>query len=104
MKNKHTKYLWKKLKYIIEKQKFLIVAQKLYEILGKKKINDYIINVFNPEDIVPSILHEIIAITPFTHIMTTNYDNLLERAYIETNKHHIDVLLFQDIIDQYLVL
>jgi hypothetical protein len=87
------------LKYLLDEQKFLVVAQELYEVLGENKINDYIINVFNPEDIVPSILHEIIAITPFSQIMTTNYDNLLERAYIETNKHHIDVLLFQDIID-----
>lgn len=91
--------LYTELKMLLEKNNYLDVAQELYEVLGDKEIQNLIENIFNPEGIIPSRLHEIISLTPFKHILTTNYDNLLERAYIETNKHHIDVVLFKDILE-----
>ena len=78
------------LKQLLEKHEFLMVAQELLERLGGETISAFIADVFDPDSIVPARIHELIAATPFRGYLTTNYDNLLERAYVRVKNRQID--------------
>lgn len=78
------------LKDLLEKKEYLMVAQELLEILGEEKVQSLINEALDPDGIIPSRLHELLAITPFRFRITTNYDNLLERAYVGTWNRHIE--------------
>jgi len=78
------------LKQVLEKREFLMVAQELLERLGGQAISDFMSDVFDPDSIVPARIHELIAAMPFRGYLTTNYDNLLERAYIHVRNRQID--------------
>jgi NAD-dependent SIR2 family protein deacetylase len=65
---------------------FLKVAQYY-----RMKVDDYaprreIIKVLRDKNIRPSPAHEALAALPFRYIITTNYDNLIERALIGQGK------------------
>jgi len=78
------------LKQVLEKREFLMVAQELLERLGGQAISDFMSDVFDPDSIVPARIHELIAAMPFRGYLTTNYDNLLERAYVHVRNRQID--------------
>ncbi len=59
----------------------MIVAQELREQLGDANLTRFIADTFDPDSIVPALVHDLIVALPFRAIITTNYDNLLERAY-----------------------
>jgi hypothetical protein len=78
------------LKQLLERREFLMVAQELLERLGGEVIGSFISDVFDPDSIVPARIHELIAAMPFRGYLTTNYDNLLERAYVHVRNRQID--------------
>jgi len=75
---------------LLAKNEYLMVAQELLETLGEKNVQSVINEALDPDGIIPSRLHELLAITPFRFRITTNYDNLLERAFITTWHRHIE--------------
>lgn len=75
---------------LLARKEYLMVAQELLEILGQEKVQDLINEALDPDGIIPSRLHELLALTPFRFCITTNYDNLLERAFVGTWNRHIE--------------
>jgi hypothetical protein len=65
--------------------RYLMAASILREELGSE-FDKYIESRFASDTLVPSSLHKAIIELPAAFIITTNYDNLLERAYLE--KHN----------------
>lgn len=82
---------------LIKNQQHLLVAEELIDLLGNSTIHDFLSEVFDPDGMVPSKLHELLVITPFRWLFTTNYDNLLERAFISIHNRHIDSLTTDDL-------
>jgi hypothetical protein len=78
------------LKELLAKNEYLMVAQELFEILGEERVQGLINEALDPDGIIPSRLHELLTITPFRFLITTNYDNLLERAFGSMWNRHID--------------
>jgi hypothetical protein len=78
---------------LIESSKFLIVAQELREQIGDGALSRFIAETFDPDAIVPSPVHELLSVVPFRGFITTNYDNLLERAYMNVWKRQLERLL-----------
>ena len=78
------------LEVLFRKNEYLMIAEELLEVLSKPRVQQIINEILDPDGIVPSKLHELLSITPFRFRITTNYDNLLERAYIETWNRHVD--------------
>ncbi len=74
------------LKQLLDRREFLMVAEELLEQIGQEQFSQYINEVFDPKGIVPSFGHELLVAIPFRGIMTTNYDNLFERAYLTVHK------------------
>ena len=67
-----------------DRSKFLALASQLRRDLGKK-FDEYIYKRFGDDGIQLSKAHERIVQLPARFFITTNYDNLLERAY---SMHH----------------
>jgi hypothetical protein len=61
--------------------KYLLVAEELKDVLGGD-FDKYITERFTDKPPTPSDLHEAIVRLRFRFLITTNYDDLLERAYI----------------------
>jgi hypothetical protein len=78
-------------------QQHLLVAEELIDLLGNSAIHDFLSEVFDPDGMVPSRLHELLVTTPFRWLFTTNYDNLLERAFISIHNRHIESLTTDDL-------
>jgi len=74
----------------------LLVAEELIDGVGLDEIRDFLKTVFGPDGIVPSMLHELIAATPVNLFLTTNYDNLLERAFSQIHGRYIERILLTD--------
>lgn len=66
---------------LVNKGDYLLLAQECKERLGDEVLGRFIYEVFDPDGITPTRLHELIAISPFAGYITTNYDNLLERSF-----------------------
>jgi hypothetical protein len=80
---------------LIESSKFLIVAQELREQIGDAGFSRFMSETFDPDAIVPSPVHELLSVVPFRGFITTNYDNLLERAYINVKNRQLERLLLE---------
>jgi len=78
---------------LIDSGEFLIVAQELREQLGETLLSRFIIETFDPDAIIPSRVQEHLAVVPFRGFITTNYDNLLERAYLNVRRRQLHPVL-----------
>jgi hypothetical protein len=76
-----------------ESGEFLIVAQELREQLGEAVLSRFITETFDPDAIIPSRVQEYLSIVPFRGFITTNYDNLLERAYVNVIRRQLHPVL-----------
>ena len=72
------------LRTLLEEGMFLLVAEECRNRLGKSLYRDFMQKIFRPRSIEPSQAHKIVCKLPFTAILTTNYDKLLEQAYSES--------------------
>ena len=68
-----------------DKSKHLMLASILREELGPD-FDKYIEERFSSTKLAPAKIHRAIIDLPAAFLITTNYDNLLERAFLE--KHH----------------
>jgi hypothetical protein len=66
---------------LVAKNEFLLVAEECKERLGDNVLAKFVYETFEPDGITPTVLHELLMVVPFAGYITTNYDNLLERAY-----------------------
>ncbi len=78
---------------LISLSDFLIVAQELREQLGDEAIATFVARTFDPDALIPSRIHELLSVIPFRGYITTNYDNLLERAYVNVRKRQLERIL-----------
>ncbi len=72
--------------------KFLSLAQDLKSALGDKMYNEYLEKRFGNDSLSPTEDHKTITNIPFAFIITTNYDQLIEKAFA-FNKHHYPAVL-----------
>jgi hypothetical protein len=78
---------------LISLSDFLIVAQELREQLGDAAIATFVAETFDPDALIPSRVHELLSVVPFRGYVTTNYDNLLERAHMNVRKRQLERIL-----------
>ena len=90
---------YKEMIYLLSKKKFLLVAEELLELTPTSDFNKFINQAFDPKSIVPSYLHELIAIIPFRGIITSNYDNLIEHAYFNIHKRIPKIITHKEIME-----
>lgn len=69
-----------------EEQDYLKIAQLYYNKWGEKQYYSLISSVFEQKERFPNIIHELIFEINPQHIITTNYDNLLEKQMVNSNK------------------
>lgn len=66
-----------------QKDDYFRIPQLYYDARGKKEYNELIKNIFGYDDKSPNRIHELIVDMNPCNIITTNYDDLLERAFKE---------------------
>lgn len=69
-----------------EENDYLKIAQLYYNKWGEKQYYSLITSVFEKKESYPNLIHELIFELNPQHIITTNYDNLLEKQMINSNK------------------
>ncbi|WP_165225783.1 SIR2 family protein [Aquisphaera insulae] len=70
------------LKKLVNKDKrLLMVAQEISDLYGDAAFRDEIAKLFEDDTKSPNSIHLELPLLPLCLIVTTNYDNLLERAY-----------------------
>jgi hypothetical protein len=72
-----------------------MVAQVLRDFL-EDSFRKYIITTFSDNCPPPEELHKILINFPFQFFITTNYDTLLENAYVQVNSKQAKVYTFKD--------
>ena len=65
-----------------KESKFLLLAEELREVLPNE-INKYIIERFEDSNIKPTNTHLKLMRLPYRFLITTNYDSLLEKAFVQ---------------------
>ncbi len=68
------------LEQLIAKHEYLLVAEELRELLGKPKFQEFIAECFDQPGLKPADVHEALVTLPFSALLTSNYDRLLESA------------------------
>jgi signal transduction histidine kinase/ActR/RegA family two-component response regulator len=74
------------LRKLLKQGHLLEVADECAKLLAGHLYQDFFQRTFRKESIRPTKLHNQLTQLPFSAILTTNYDNLLERAYILKNR------------------
>ncbi len=80
-----------------DSNKFQIIAGDLIEKTDIREFREFLENIFSPKDIYPSYLHKLLCLFPFRAIITTNYDNLIEKSYYEIYKRFPKLISYMDI-------
>lgn len=78
--------------------KFLILAQELKDFL-QDTFRKYVIDKFADNCPEPSDLHKLLISFPYNFLITTNFDTLLENAYVQVKGKQAKVLTFKDSAD-----
>jgi NAD-dependent SIR2 family protein deacetylase len=68
----------KELKTYIQQGELLLVAEELRERLGKPAFHQFMREVFQKSKPRPTEAHRLLPAIPFSSVLTTNYDRLLE--------------------------
>lgn len=74
----------KKLRKAIKDGKYLFAAETLRRRLGASEFDDTLDSIFRDPSLRPTRRHELITQVPFSAVITTNYDKLLESAYAQS--------------------
>lgn len=70
------------LEKMIGEGKFLKVANIIVKKMGNQRFGEFLISVFRKPGLKPTEAHFLLAEIPFTSVLTSNYDKLIESAYI----------------------
>jgi hypothetical protein len=76
----------KELKKYIRQGELLWVAEELHERLGKSAFHQFMREVFQQSKPRPTETHRLLPAIPFSSVLTTNYDRLLEKVYEDSYK------------------
>lgn len=76
----------KELKSYIHQGDLLWVAEELHERLGKSAFHQFMREVFKKSKPQPTDAHRLLPTIPFSSVLTTNYDRLLEKVYEDSYK------------------
>lgn len=98
-KKSFNKKYFTELKKLLKDGKYLIVAESLMEQIEESEFTNYLYEVFNAKNIVPSGVHKLISSLPFRGILTTNYDNLIELSIIDFKREIPNIYLNEDILN-----
>jgi formylglycine-generating enzyme required for sulfatase activity len=71
----------RELKGFIKDGEYLLVAEELRERMGKERFRRFMAEVFRDDKLRPTATHRLLRQVPFSAVVTTNYDVLLEGAY-----------------------
>ena len=89
------------IKEMIDDDKLITAAQELQECVGANNISEFINSIFHSNFIKPNDEHKMICEIPFSAILTTNYDNLIEGAYSLVHDGRLPPVFTQaDIMDR----
>lgn len=66
---------------LLEKEKYLILADILIDVMGKSRYHQFLKEVFRRVNLKPTETHKLLPQIPFSAILTSNYDKLLEGVY-----------------------
>jgi len=77
------------LQELLGREEFLMVAQECRELVGDNRLGEFVAEVFDPDGVVPARVHELLSAVPFRGYVTTNYDNLLERAHVRVHNRQL---------------
>ncbi|MCX4244103.1 SIR2 family protein [Paraliomyxa miuraensis] len=67
--------------YVSREDDLLMRAERYRQLMGEGEFGRFVREQFGPERGTCRELHHDLVRLPFTHVLTTNYDNLLERAH-----------------------
>ncbi|NIM11911.1 MAG: NACHT domain-containing protein [Candidatus Aminicenantes bacterium] len=73
----------KELEEYIESGELLMAAEELRERLGKSAFHQFMMEVFLESKPEPTAAHQLLPKIPFSAVLTTNYDKLLEAVYVD---------------------
>src|SRR5258708_17456061 len=72
----------RELRALLKRGHFLEVADECSSLLAGQLYRDFFQRVFRRDSVRPNKVHEVLTQLPFSAVLTTNYDNLLERIYL----------------------
>ena len=72
-----------KLRDSVKQGKYLFVAETVRRLLGARDFDDVLEDIFRNDRLRPTNRHKLISRIPFSCIVTTNYDKLLEATYAQ---------------------
>jgi hypothetical protein len=78
---------------LIAKGELLLVVDDLRETYGWQAFHEALLSVFDRPNLQPTDTHLLITQIPFRAVLTTNYDMLLEAAYVIRDKRQPPVYL-----------
>lgn len=70
-----------RLKKAIKENKYLFAAEAIRKKMGARDYDDALEDIFRNKELRPTKRHKLITKIPFSCVVTTNYDKLLEHAY-----------------------
>jgi hypothetical protein len=70
-----------KLRNAVTQGKYLFIAETARRLLGAREFDDILEDIFRNDSLQPTRRHRLISEVPFSCIVTTNYDKLLEATY-----------------------
>jgi NAD-dependent SIR2 family protein deacetylase len=77
------------LNQLLSEKDFTTLADTLIECMGKSRYQQFLKEVFRKGKLKPTETHKLLPNIPFSAILTTNYDKLIEGAYTATNEGEI---------------
>lgn len=70
------------LKRLIDREEYLLAAEELIEHLGNERFRRFTSEIFRKPGLRPTDVHLLLTQIPFSAVLTTNYDKLIESGYI----------------------
>ncbi len=72
----------RELRRLLKEGHLLEVADECARLLHGQLYRDFLQKLFRQDSVSPTKLHQLLTVLPFSALLTTNYDNLIERAYL----------------------
>ncbi|MBN2238641.1 MAG: response regulator [Dehalococcoidales bacterium] len=76
-------HTYKELSSMIDSGRLIDVAEYIKLVMKPRAFRDAMMRILDSEDISPTDIHYSLARIPFTAVVTTNYDHLLEDTYLD---------------------
>jgi hypothetical protein len=86
----------KEIDQLLNRGRFLMVAEELHHKLSSESYRSTLEEKFDPPDAKPTEIYRALFRLKPPLILTTNYDCLLEKAYIKFQKEDVDVFTYRD--------